>query len=190
MQTILAWIWIWFMMSLVIIVIVLLFMFYYYFLKSLIVSKWVPYVPSFNSDLKIMKDNLNLKKWTTLLDLWCGDWKALRVFVKHFHLSKWVWYDINKFAILYWKTINRFLKVTNVFLHKENMKNVDISKYDYIYLYLFPEFMKSIEDRIFNSIWPKTIIISNSFKFWEKQPFKIIGDKKWKSKIYLYRNEG
>jgi len=165
---------------LIILILIVLLIWYYYvsFIKSLYSTK-VPYVWSFNRQLKILK-NLNLKKWAKIVDLWCGDGKALRFFEKEFWL-KWTWYDINSFAINYWKLINKIQK-NNIKLIKSNFIWKNISWYDYIYLYLFPEFMEKIEDWIFESKDKNSIIISNSFKFKRHKPFEII----WK-KIYLYK---
>ena len=123
---------------------------------------------------------LELQKWKKIVDLWCGDGKALRFFEKEFWL-KWVWYDINHFAITYGKILNKLLK-SNIKLYRQNFIWIDLQKFDYIYVYLFPEFMEKIEDWIFEDKKKDTIIISNSFKFKKHKPFKIVGEK-----IYLYR---
>jgi len=149
------------------------------FIKSLFISK-VPYVWSFNRQLKIIK-KLNLDKWKNIVDLWCWDWKALRFFEKEFWLN-WVWYDINSFAILYWKVLNK-ITWSKIKLYKQDFTKLkNLKDYNYIYLYLFPEFMEKIEDWIFQNKWENTIIISNSFKFKKHKPFKIV-----EKKIYLYK---
>jgi len=168
-----------YILLLILFLLIFLVWFYYVsFIKALFITK-VPYVWSFNRQLEIIKQ-LNLTKWKKIIDLWCGDGKALRFFEKQFWL-KWIWYDINTFAILYGKIINK-IKKSNVILKKENFIDKDLQWYDYIYIYLFPEFMEKIEEWIFKAKWKDTIIISNSFIFKKNKPFKII----WK-KIYLYR---
>ena len=165
---------------LIILILIVLIIWYYYisFIKSLFFTK-VPYVWTFNRQLKILK-KLDLKKGSKILDLWCGDGKALRFFEKEFWL-KWTWYDINSFAINYGKLINK-IKKSNIKLIKANFIWKDISWYDYIYIYLFPEFMEKIEDWIFKNKKENTIIISTAFTFKKHKPFKIID---WK--IYLYK---
>jgi hypothetical protein len=75
------------------------------------------------------------------------------------------------------------IKKSNTKLYKQDFLKINnLKDYDYIYLYLFPEFMAKIEDWIFKNKSKNTIIISNSFKFAKHKPFKII-DKK----IYLYK---
>ena len=164
---------------LIILILIVLIIWYYYisFIKSLFFTK-VPYVWTFNRQLKILK-KLDLKKGSKILDLWCWDWKALRFFEKEFWL-KWVWYDINTFAILYGKLLNKLFK-SNIKIFRWNFLKQDISKYDYIYLYLFPDFLAKIEDWIFENKKKDAVIISTAFTFKKHKPFKIIA---WK--IYLY----
>ena len=158
-------------------VIALVWFYFVSFILSLYSSK-VPYVWTFNRQLEILK-KLNLEKWKTIVDLWCWDGKALRFFEKQFWL-KWVWYDINFFAIVYGKWLNKIYK-SNVKLIKWNFLTKDISSYDYIYLYLFPEFLEKIEDWIFENKKKDAIIISTAFTFKKHKPFKILS---WK--VYLY----
>jgi len=173
------------MIGIIILSIILFFIIFltaYYFVsfaKSLFSTK-VPYVWSFQRQLDIMKD-LNLQEWKKIVDLWCGDGKALRFFEKEFNL-KWTWYDINSFAILYGKLLNKIKKSKNNIYKKDFTKIKNLDDFDYIYVYLFPKFMEKIEDWVFENKWKNTIIISNSFQFKKHKPFKIL-----KNKIYLYK---
>jgi len=168
------------LLSIVLAVLIWLTAFYFIsFWKSLLSTK-VPYVGSFNRQLEMMK-KLNLKKWKKIIDLWCGDGKALRFFEKQFWL-KGTGYDINSFAILYWKLVNKIVK-SNINLYKQDFTKIEnLKDFDYIYIYLFPEFMEKIEDWIFENKNKDTIIISNSFQFKKNRPFQIIDEK-----IYLYK---
>jgi hypothetical protein len=148
--------------------------------------KKAPYVPSFDYHLRVMKQHLKLKKGSTIVDLWCGDGKALRFFREEFWL-KGVWYDLNPFVIWYGKVLNFLLWFTNVRLIKADLKKAQLSHYDYIYLYLWPEQLIVLEDRIFAHMWEKTIIISNSFTFIKHKPFDIVYDEHKKKVIYLYK---
>lgn len=148
--------------------------------------KKAPYVPSFNSHLKLMAQHLKLTKWKKILDLWCWDGKALRFFVQTFWL-KGEWYDINPFAIRYGKIINYLKWIKWIKFTKSKFEAADLSKYDYIYTYLFPNQMAQIEDRIFLNIKKETIIISNSFQFKKHKPYQTIKNTKGKDTIFLYR---
>lgn len=149
--------------------------------------KKAPYVPSFGYHLRIMKKYLKLKKWATIVDLWCGDGKALRFFREEFWL-KGVWYDLNPFVIWYGRLLNLLHWCTHVRLIRADLKKAQLSRYDYIYIYLWPSQLISLEDRMFTHMWEKTIIVSNSFTFGKHKPFEIICDEHTKKKvIYLYK---
>jgi hypothetical protein len=49
-------------------------------------TKKAPYVPTFDRHLVVMK-KLKIKKNATMVDLGCGDGKALRFFSKEHHLK-------------------------------------------------------------------------------------------------------
>jgi len=107
---------IWMLILILITIISLTWYYFISFLKSLYTTK-VPYVGSFDRQLELLKQ-LNLEKWKTIIDLWCGDGKALRSFEKKFQL-KWTGYDINHFAITYWKLLNKITK-SNIKLIKDD----------------------------------------------------------------------
>jgi len=169
---------IFFLLFILIILILLTFWYYFSFIKALYFTK-SPYVGSFSWQLDLMRQ-LNLKKWKTIVDLWCGDGKVLRFFEKQFWL-KWTWYDLNSFAIFWWKFLNKLNK-SQVKLIKWDFTKKKISQFNYIFLYLMPSVMWELEDRIFKNKWKNSIIIVNTFPFPNKKPFKIIW---WK--IFLYK---
>lgn len=160
--------------------------FYFSVLISLIRSKWVPYVPSFDSEIELMK-KLDIKPWKIMLDLWCWDWKVLRFFSNHFYMWKCYWYDISWFAVNYWRIINYFKNINNVELIKKDFSHAKFDWVDYIFVYLMPNMLERIEDWLFDSIGNNTVIISNTFKFKKHLPFETIFNSRWYAKIYLYR---
>ena len=156
----------------------------YIVISCFLPSKRAPTISSFDKDLKIMK-KLKLEKWKKILDLWCANWKALRFFESEFSLI-WEWYDINFFAIKWWRILNKIRK-SKTKLFWKNFFESDVKKYDYIYIYLLPVQMESIEDWLFKNILKDTVIISNAFKFKKNLPFDVIKNDKWKEKIFLYK---
>ncbi len=122
-----------------------------------------------------------------MVDLGCGDGKALRFFSKEHQLKSADWFDINPYAIVKWRCLNKYYKIWNVQLYKKNLFDVDIKKYDYIYLYLWESQLAIMEDRIRETKKADTIIISNSFKFSKHKPFEVYKNDKWVSTIYLYK---
>jgi len=70
---------------------------------------------------------------------------------------------------------------------KSNFKKAPLKYYDYIYLYLFPEQLRGMEDRVFKNIALGTVVISNSFTFFKHTPFEILKDHNNKKVISLYK---
>ncbi len=70
---------------------------------------------------------------------------------------------------------------------KSAFEKADLKKYDYIYVYLFPNQLADIEARLFKNIKKDAIIISNSFKFAKKKPFDTLKNKQKKDSIFLYK---
>lgn len=156
-------------------------------LFSLIRSRWVPYVPSFDRDLALMQDGLWLQANKTLLDLWCGDGKALRYLVKHYQLKQWIGYEISRHAVLLGKFLNWKNGIANITLIHQSLYTADLKKYDYIYCYLMPFVMENMEIWLQKNIKKDTIIIVNSFRFPHWTPYKIIKDARGRDKVFLYR---
>ncbi len=150
-------------------------------------DKTAPYVGTFGKEIRLMKESLHLGRWKKLADLWCGDGKALRFFVKHFGIQ-WVWYDINIFALLLGRMLNYFLGYNKqIQLITSDFMKIDLSTFDYIYVYLLPKQLAFIENWLWKNIGKNTIIISNSFQFKNHTPFEVIKDKKEKWCVFLYR---
>ena len=149
-------------------------------------DKSAMYVPSFNRHIKLMKNNLNLICWKKLVDLWCGDGKAMRFFADTFGIQC-DGYELQRFPYLYAKLLNCLLWYTQLKLYNKDFSQADLKRYDYIYVYLLPNQMADIEPRIFKNMKSDSLIISNSFQFAVHKPYQVIKDKKGKASIFLYR---
>jgi len=149
-------------------------------------TKKAPYIPSFNRQLQLMK-NLDLEEDAIMVDLGCGDGKALRFFSKEYRLKLWEWFDINPYAIFKWKLLNKRYRVTNIYLYKKNLFDVDLKKYDYIYVYLWETQLEMIEDWVWKEKKKNAVIISNSFRFKKHKPFKVYKNKQWVDTVFLYK---
>ncbi len=148
--------------------------------------KKAPYVPSFDYHLRVMKKHLKLRKWAKIVDLGCGDGKALRFFDKAFGLIG-TWYDLNPFVIWYGRLSNRLFWYRHIKFIRANFLKAQLKEYNYIYIYLWPAQLLFIEDWMFEHMSKDAIIISNSFTFGKHKPFDIIHDEHNKKVIYLYR---
>jgi len=150
-------------------------------------DKTAMYVPSFDRHIRLMKQ-LKLTRGKKLVDLWCGDGKAMRFFAQQFGLQC-NGYELLSFPYHYGKLLNLLLWYPQIHLYKQNFLQADIHGYDYIYVYLLPEQMAAIEDWIFSHIKKDAIIISNSFQFAVHKPYKNIKNTKGKPSIFLYKRD-
>lgn len=149
-------------------------------------SKIAPYVSSFNRHLELMK-KIEIKKWAKILDLGCGDGKALRFFSQQFDVKSCHGYDLNLYAIIYWKILNSIYWHKNIHIKQWNFLKADLKWYDYIYVYLWTSQLAEIEDRLRENKDKDTIIISNSFEFTKHKEFDSINNSKGKKSIFLYK---
>ena len=150
-------------------------------------DKSAMYVPSFDRHIRLMKQ-LKLTRGKKLVDLWCGDGKAMRFFTQQFGLQC-DGYELLSFPYCYGKLLNLFLWYPQIHLYKQNFLQADLKRYDYVYVYLLPNQMADIESRIFQNIKFDAIIISNSFQFAVHKPYKVITNKKGKPSIFLYKKK-
>lgn len=67
--------------------------------------------------------------------------------------------------------------------------DVDLSTFDYIYVYLLPVQLAFIEDWVWSTMKEDAIIIANSFQFKNHKPFEVIKNKKGKPSIFLYKKK-
>jgi len=147
----------------------------------------VPQVSTFNSDLNILRKVCDkyLVRNKKIVDLWSWTWKMLRFFEREYKM-KVIWFEIDISNVIISKIINKLLWYKNITTKRKNYFDVDLSDFDFIYIYLFPVLMKKVEEKIWNSAKPWTIIIVNAFKFEKHKPIEIF-QKNWKDKIFVYK---
>lgn len=122
-----------------------------------------PYVPTQNKlAIEILKE-IKFKKNGLFVELGSGDARITRTAVKYFKV-RGLAVDVNGLLILWSKILAKidrtFPKITFV---KKNILKVDLTKSDYVYLFLFPALILKLIP-IFNKELKKgTIIISHGF---------------------------
>jgi len=147
----------------------------------------VPQVSTFASDFKVMKKWLKKYKLKNkkIVDLGSGTGKVLRFLERNFW-AKVTGYEVDLGNYL---TAIFFNKVfwLNAKIYLKNYFKADFSKYDYIYVYLFPELMDKLDKKIWSECRKWTIIFSNAFKFTNRKPIEILLWKNDKEEIYIYK---
>jgi len=146
----------------------------------------VPQVSTFGSDFQILKKNLwkyNLE-WKKILDMWSWIGKVMRFLEKNFK-AKVTGYEIDLSNVIIAKILNKIFNSKTKII-KWNYFDADLKKFDYIYIYLFPELMEKIEEKIWRDAKKGTIIFVNAFKFKKHQPIDIFY-KNGREKILVYK---
>lgn len=122
-----------------------------------------PYVPTKNKlALEILKE-VRFKKNGLFVELGSGDGRIVRTAVKKYPISGMA-VDINGLLIIWSKFLSKidgtYSKMN--FLNK-NILKVDITKADYVYLFLFPALIKKLLPNFNTQLKKGTVIISHGF---------------------------
>lgn len=149
------------------------------------------HVPYVNSSKQAIGDALNfsgLKKNDIFLDLGSGNGQALILANKKFG-ARAIGFEVSPFPYLLSKI--RTLGNKNIKVYFGDFRKAEkiLASADVVYVYLLNSVLDKIEDWLFDSISPKTRIVSLAFKFNNHQPIKSISTTNLgrKTKIFLYR---
>lgn len=165
--------------------ILVMFLFFLSFANGIIYK--VPQVSTFNSDFHVMRPWL--KKYDLqgkrLVDLGCGIGRVLRFFTKEFGVQA-TGYEIDLSNYLIGKILNHITKIP-VNIQLKNYLKSDLSQFEVIYIYLYPELMEVLDTKIWSEARPGTLIICNAFQFEKRTPIEVLKDEKWKEEVFIYR---
>jgi len=144
----------------------------------------VPFVKSKKIIVKRIKESNILKPRTLFCDLGSGDGSFLYELAKAFPEIKFVGYEKN--YLLYWfsKIFNR---LPNLKFYHQNFFKVDLSQFDYIYLFLFSSLMEKLLPKLKKEIKKEAVIISNTFVFKDWQPIKSLSSKRQLETLHFYQ---
>lgn len=132
-----------------------------------------------------------LNKGETVVDLGCGNGRALVIASKEFG-ARGIGIDRSLYCVLQAK-LNVYLKgeSKNVKIYYKPFEKAarEIKQADVIYLYLWPAAMTKIEPWLFSQLPEKTRVVSLLFRFIERKPIAELETKNLgtKMRISLYR---
>ncbi len=122
-----------------------------------------PYVPTKNKlAFEILKE-IKFKKDGLFVELGSGDGRIVRTAVKNFSV-KGLAVDVNFLLIIWSKILAKFDGTYQqmIFIVK-NILTVDLTKADYIYLFLFPALIEKLAPKFDRELKKGAIIISHGF---------------------------
>lgn len=147
-----------------------------------------PFVPTPKKSVREMLKFADFQKGQSIIDLGSGDGVILVVAVKEFGASKAIGYEIH--PVLVWVSRLRALVMgisDKVETRNENFFKSKIEEVDVVAVYLWPQTMNKLREKIKASQKPETLIISRGFQFKGVKPLKKMdGPAHW---LFLYRVE-
>lgn len=145
---------------------------------SLIYSsiKGSPYVATRSKRILEILENAHLKKGRLFIELGSGDGRVVREAVKQYQV-KGIGIDINPLLVFWSKLICRLnsnLYKNNIVFRTENIFNTDLTKADYVYIFLMPKLIEELTPKLDKELKKGAIVISHGFPFknWQKKLFK------------------
>lgn len=133
-----------------------------------------PFVPSRKRSVEAMIKIARLKPGMVVYDLGCGDGRVLVEAAKRG--AKPVGIEINPFLVI-------FCRLKKLHVRWQNLWNADISEAHIVFVYLLPNHMKKLEQKLKKELQPGSLVVSNSFIF---PKWKIIRSDV-KNHVYVFR---
>ncbi|MBN1374092.1 hypothetical protein JW962_02040 [Candidatus Dojkabacteria bacterium] len=127
----------------------------------------VPFVPSGKLAIQKILEHKIIPRASIIYDLGCGDAKVLACLIKKIPGVKGVGVEKDPivFPLAWIRKLFLLNRSKDLKLILGDIRNVDISKADVLYVFLMPEFMKQIIiPKIEKELKPGVLVISNMFE--------------------------
>lgn len=154
---------------------------------SLLFSSFMgaPYVPTNMKEIELILKEARLKKGQRFIELGCGDGRVTCMAVKKYGV-RGLGIDINP-TFVYLSRLKAWLqKIEQVEFRVQNVFDVSIKDFHIIYMFLMPEMITSLKDKL-KTVEKGTMIISHGFKIkdWDDYMIKTLQRKPFPT--YYYR---
>lgn len=134
-----------------------------------------PYVPSRLKNIKKVMEEIGIGPGTKFIDLGSGDGRI--VFLARSLGAEATGIDINPYLIFFCRFLNFFRRRKAKFILGSYGKH-DLSGYNAVFIYLFPEVALRLEEKIFSELPKGSVVIVNTFDFKRKADGKM-GEVSW-----------
>lgn len=122
-----------------------------------------PYVPTRSKVIFDILKEVKFKRNGLFVELGSGDARMVRAAVKKYHL-KGLAVDINGLINLWAKILSKFDKTNKSIIFKtENIFDTDLTKADYLYLFLMPDLLKKLIPKFDRELKKGAVVISHGF---------------------------
>lgn len=130
-----------------------------------------PFVPSSRKNILKAFQKYDLGVKHRFIDLGSGDG---RVVISAARMgAEAIGVEINPFLV-FWSRFWAFVLRKNAKFILGSYWNVDLSNYNFLFVYLYPEVVKKMEEKIFSTMPKGSIVVSNTFEF-NRDPIERIG---------------
>lgn len=146
-----------------------------------------PTIRTYYSHFQLMKSQLHFDPEKKLIDLWCWDGAVLRFLAQYAYMKHLSGVDNNRIAIWYGLLVNRAFGHHTINLTYGDIQEIDISAYDYIYLFLVPKHLDTLQDWLQNNMKSDAIVVSNTFQFSHREVSEELRDPKTWSVFWIYK---
>lgn len=160
------------LISLMLIIFVMMLFFVVWFWIAL--SNKTPYYPSNLTKLKKLakEGELKIDNSTKFIDIGSGDGRIVNWFASQ-NPQKAHGIEINPFLSLF-SRVSSFLRRNEVKIINKNFLNHNFEDYNLVFMFLFDEQTSKLSPKLKAELDDKAIVISNTFKVKDMEPFKIV----------------
>jgi len=143
------------------------------------------FVSTSRARIHAVLDELRLSGDQVLIDLGCGDGRALRAAQKRFGVRT-IGYEINPLA---YAKAKLYCAGRGHEIRCRDFRHEAVNTADVIFCYLFPDVLAGLVEKIKSEAKPGAIVVSFNFPLPELTPVKILRPRGWRQNdpIYFYR---
>ncbi|OAG28331.1 methyltransferase domain-containing protein [Thermodesulfatator autotrophicus] len=145
-------------------------------------TKGALFVSTSKAKIEAILDELEGQANFHLVDLGCGDGRFLRAVYRRLGVAG-EGYEINPWAY-FLARLKNILTGMPIKIYRKNFFEADLSKYDVIFFYLFPDLLLDLAPKLRKEAKPGAIFISANFPLPGFKPYKVL---KVEDPIYFYR---
>ncbi len=145
-------------------------------------TKGALFVSTSRRKIRAILEALPLSPATRLVDLGCGDGRFLRAVYRRYGVVG-IGFEINPWAYFLARLYNWLARCPAQVKRRDFMKE-DLSSYEVIFCYLFPDLLLELTPKIQAEARPGTIVISCNFPLPGLSPWRVLEED---DPIYFYR---
>lgn len=125
----------------------------------------VPFVPSARRTIKEAERLLNIGPRSVVYDLGCGNGRAVYYFADKHKDAQIIGYELAPLPYVFAQSIALIKRRSNARIHFKNFERASLHDATHIYLYLFPEVVAKLEDKIAHEVQSGTKVVLCDFPF-------------------------